>query len=101
MSAEIEPARQADEPLGLYVHWPFCASKCPYCDFNSHVTDHVDHARWQAALVTELETLAARVGPRPLSSIFFGGGTPSLMEPDTVAAVIGRAQSLFRFNNNI
>ena len=101
MAAEIQRAGHPDEPLGLYVHWPFCASKCPYCDFNSHVTEHVDHARWQAALVTELETLAARVGPRPLSSIFFGGGTPSLMDPETVAAVIGRAQSLLRFDNNI
>lgn len=104
MAAEIEPAGPtgpADEPLGLYVHWPFCASKCPYCDFNSHVTEHVDHARWQAALVAELETLAARVGPRPLSSIFFGGGTPSLMDPETVAAVIARAQSLLRFSNDV
>ena len=96
----------ATDPLGLYVHWPFCRAKCPYCDFNSHVSDSVDHALWRNLLVRELETLAPRVGGGPerdrrLVSIFFGGGTPSLMEPETVAAVIEAARKLFRFNNDI
>lgn len=82
-------------PLALYVHWPFCRSKCPYCDFNSHVRDAVDQPRWRAALLTELDHFARRVGRRPLGSIFFGGGTPSLMPPETAAAVIARACELF------
>lgn len=83
------------EPLALYIHWPFCAAKCPYCDFNSHVRDRVDEARFRAALRRELAHEAARVGRRPLASIFFGGGTPSLMSPDTAAALIEDAQHLF------
>jgi oxygen-independent coproporphyrinogen-3 oxidase len=83
------------EPLALYIHWPFCAAKCPYCDFNSHVRDRVDQARFGAALRRELTHEAARVGRRPLASIFFGGGTPSLMEPATVAALIADACALF------
>ena len=82
--------------FGLYIHWPFCKSKCPYCDFNSHVRDRIDHDRWRKALLKELEATAARTGPRPLSSIFFGGGTPSLMEPDTAAALISRAKELWQ-----
>lgn len=80
-------------PLGLYVHWPFCLSKCPYCDFNSHVRDRVDHAAWRDALLAELDYAAQETGPRRLASIFFGGGTPSLMDPDTVGAVIDRARA--------
>ncbi len=79
------------EPIALYVHWPFCRAKCPYCDFNSHVRDTVDQPRWQAALLRELDHFAAELGPRRLTSIFFGGGTPSLMPPATTAAVIDRA----------
>ncbi len=79
--------------FALYVHWPFCLSKCPYCDFNSHVRESVDQARWRAALLRELDHAAEAEAPGfgPLTSIFFGGGTPSLMAPDTVAAVIDRA----------
>jgi oxygen-independent coproporphyrinogen-3 oxidase len=76
------------EPFGVYIHWPFCLSKCPYCDFNSHVRDKVDHARWRAALLTEIEHAAANGPHRPVTSVFFGGGTPSLMPPETAAAVI-------------
>ncbi|NMJ41177.1 coproporphyrinogen III oxidase [Roseomonas sp. JC162] len=83
------------EPLALYIHWPFCLAKCPYCDFNSHVRDRVDEARFGAALRRELAHEAARVGRRPLASIFFGGGTPSLMSPDTAAALIEDARRLF------
>jgi oxygen-independent coproporphyrinogen-3 oxidase len=83
------------EPLALYIHWPFCAAKCPYCDFNSHVRDRVDHPGFAAALRTELSREAERAGRRPLASIFFGGGTPSLMRPETVAALIEDASRLF------
>ena len=83
------------EPLGVYVHWPFCKSKCPYCDFNSHVRDSVDQEEWRAALLADLVHEAALLPGRKLTSIFFGGGTPSLMEPATVAAVIVRIAALW------
>ena len=81
----------ADPGFALYVHWPFCLSKCPYCDFNSHVRDRIDQARWRSALLTELDHFADGTPGRRLTSLFFGGGTPSLMAPATVAAVIDRA----------
>ena len=75
--------------FGVYVHWPFCAAKCPYCDFNSHVRHQpVDQERFARAFETELATMRARTGPREVTSIFLGGGTPSLMKPETVAAVL-------------
>ena len=77
--------------LALYVHWPFCVSKCPYCDFNSHVRDTVDQAAWRDALLADLAHEAALLPGRRLTSIFFGGGTPSLMDPATVEAVIAAA----------
>ncbi len=83
------------EPLALYIHWPFCAAKCPYCDFNSHVREGVDAARHGRALRRELAHAAAQVGRRPLASIFFGGGTPSLMPPAVVADLIADARTLF------
>jgi oxygen-independent coproporphyrinogen-3 oxidase len=81
--------------LGVYVHWPFCKSKCPYCDFNSHVRDGIDQARWRNALLAELEHAAGEAPGRRVETIFFGGGTPSLMEPATAAAVIERTKSLW------
>ncbi len=84
-------ARPDDAPLALYVHWPFCVSKCPYCDFNSHVRDVVDQDAWRKALLADLAHEAAMLPGRRLGSIFFGGGTPSLMPPATVAAVIAGA----------
>lgn len=81
------------EPLALYVHWPFCVSKCPYCDFNSHVRESVDQAVWRDALLTDLRHEAALLPDRRVGSIFFGGGTPSLMPPATVAAVIAAAEA--------
>ncbi len=82
--------------LALYIHWPFCKAKCPYCDFNSHVRAAVDEAAWEAALLAELEQMAALTAPgSKLVSIFFGGGTPSLMPPRTVEALIARARTLF------
>ncbi|ROU03155.1 radical SAM family heme chaperone HemW [Histidinibacterium lentulum] len=74
--------------FGLYVHWPFCQAKCPYCDFNSHVVAGVDQERWARALVAEIRRYGEQTGPRVLGSVFFGGGTPSLMGPETVAAVL-------------
>jgi putative oxygen-independent coproporphyrinogen III oxidase len=88
-------AANMDPGFGLYVHWPFCRAKCPYCDFNSHVSGDVDHGRWARALMAEIDRYAGQIGPRTLRSIFFGGGTPSLMAPDTVAAVIERATACF------
>lgn len=82
-------------PLGVYVHWPFCKSKCPYCDFNSHVRDGVEQTRWRNALVTELEHAAREAPGRRVETIFFGGGTPSLMAPETVDAVIARIKALW------
>ncbi len=82
-------------PLGVYVHWPFCKSKCPYCDFNSHVREGVDQERWQAALLTELQHAALEAPGRQVESIFFGGGTPSLMDPETVGALIERVRDLW------
>ncbi len=94
MTTLTEPAA-AGPGFGLYVHWPFCRAKCPYCDFNSHVAPAVDDARWARALVAEIDRAADETGPLPLASIFFGGGTPSLMAPATVAAVIERAVARF------
>ncbi|WP_271299352.1 radical SAM family heme chaperone HemW [Sphingomonas sp. CV7422] len=79
-------------PLALYVHWPFCVSKCPYCDFNSHVRDSVDQQAWRDALLADLAHEARALPGRRLGSIFFGGGTPSLMPPATVAAILDAAQ---------
>jgi putative oxygen-independent coproporphyrinogen III oxidase len=83
------------EPLALYIHWPFCRSKCPYCDFNSHVRDRVDEERWTLALLTDLAGQAELVPDREVVSVFFGGGTPSLMPPPTVAALIERVRALW------
>ncbi|OJW25436.1 MAG: coproporphyrinogen III oxidase [Rhodospirillales bacterium 69-11] len=83
------------EPLALYIHWPFCLAKCPYCDFNSHVRDRIPQTRFREALRRELAWEAARIGRRPLLSVFFGGGTPSLMEPETVAALLADARNWF------
>lgn len=97
------PETQPEGGFGLYVHWPFCAAKCPYCDFNSHVrAEKPDAMAYARALVAELEWTAARMDRRPqLNSIFFGGGTPSLMPGAAVGLVVGAAQRLFRFANDI
>jgi len=82
---------KASDTLALYVHWPFCVSKCPYCDFNSHVRSSIDQDEWREALLTDLAHEARLLPDRRLTSIFFGGGTPSLMDPATVEAVIRAA----------
>ncbi len=85
----------AEAGFGVYLHWPFCRSKCPYCDFNSHVREAVDQDRWRRALLADLEHAAEKSGTREVTSVFFGGGTPSLMPPETVAAVIGKIDALW------
>lgn len=87
--------------FGLYVHWPFCAAKCPYCDFNSHVQHFVEQDRWRRALLNELNYWADRTEGRVLSSIFFGGGTPSMMPPETVAEIIERAKERWTPANDL
>ncbi|TNJ45533.1 radical SAM family heme chaperone HemW [Phaeobacter sp. B1627] len=87
--------------FGLYVHWPFCQAKCPYCDFNSHVVSRIDQSVWVKAYRTELRRIGDMLPDRLLNSIFFGGGTPSLMHPDTVAAVIETARDIWPFANDI
>ncbi|HLS68436.1 MAG TPA: radical SAM family heme chaperone HemW [Kiloniellales bacterium] len=82
----------SDPGFGLYVHWPFCLSKCPYCDFNSHVRAQVDTERWREALLRELDYYGAQTAGRNLTSVFFGGGTPSLMPPEIVAAILERLE---------
>lgn len=88
-------------PLALYVHWPFCVSKCPYCDFNSHVRAHVDQDAWRTAMLADLAHEAALTPGRRVGSVFFGGGTPSLMPPDTVAAVLRAADAAWGFTADV
>lgn len=85
------PAVDPAPALALYVHWPFCLARCPYCDFNSHVRESVDQARWRRALLRELDHFAALLPGATVATVFFGGGTPSLMPPETAAALIERA----------
>ncbi|WP_170515421.1 radical SAM family heme chaperone HemW [Ruegeria atlantica] len=87
--------------FGLYVHWPYCEAKCPYCDFNSHVSRNIDQKQWFNAYLDELRRTAAETPGRVLNTIFFGGGTPSLMDPDTVAAVIDQARALWHPANDM
>lgn len=86
--------------FGLYLHWPFCQSKCPYCDFNSHVAASIDQNRWQTAYLAEIDRLAAETPNRILNSVFFGGGTPSLMNPDLVAAILERIRAAWPQSND-
>jgi putative oxygen-independent coproporphyrinogen III oxidase len=90
-----------DESLALYIHWPFCVSKCPYCDFNSHVRDSVDQDAWREALLADMAHEARETPGQRLTSIFFGGGTPSLMPPATVAALIEAAERHWGFAGNV
>ena len=83
--------------FGIYIHWPFCKSRCPYCDFNAHVWRVVDHARWKKAILAELRHAASEFDRKEVRTVFFGGGTPSLMEPSTVQAVLGEISALWGF----
>ena len=92
--------------FGVYVHWPFCRKKCPYCDFNSHVRDTVDHDRWAKALIRQIESESERLAThggagRVVGSVFFGGGTPSLMAPETVAAVVDSIRQHWPMANDV
>ncbi len=92
----------ADPGFGVYVHWPFCAAKCPYCDFNSHVRHKpVDQARYAAAFATEIKSMGRRVPGRSVSSIFLGGGTPSLMEPKTVGAILDAIAGTWKIDRDV
>lgn len=95
------PTNLDTKKFGLYVHWPFCLAKCPYCDFNSHVRNTVDHTAWQSALLAEMRHWAQRTPSHRLHTIFFGGGTPSLMTPQTVGAVIDEAARLWPAANDV
>lgn len=87
-SVEAPAALPAADALAIYVHWPFCRSKCPYCDFNSHVRDSIDEERWRRAYLTQLLRFAEDFPRQPIGSVFFGGGTPSTMQPSTAASVL-------------
>jgi oxygen-independent coproporphyrinogen-3 oxidase len=87
--------------FGLYLHWPFCQSKCPYCDFNSHVAERIDQKRWKAAYLAEIERIGAETQGRLLSTVFFGGGTPSLMEGELVAAILEKVRSTWTTSNDL
>ncbi|MGR3712820.1 MAG: radical SAM family heme chaperone HemW [Shimia sp.] len=87
--------------FGLYVHWPFCQAKCPYCDFNSHVSREIDQFRWLRAYLSELDRVAAETSGRVLNTVFFGGGTPSLMDPEVVATILERVRKLWPTSNDM
>ncbi|MFY0659644.1 MAG: coproporphyrinogen III oxidase [Shimia sp.] len=87
--------------FGLYIHWPFCQAKCPYCDFNSHVSREIDQSRWLKAYLSELDRVASETSARVLNTIFFGGGTPSLMDPEVVAAILERVRRLWPTSNDM
>ena len=89
------------DPFGIYLHWPFCVSKCPYCDFNSHVAASIDQTAWRQALLAELDHFAETTGHRRVTSIFFGGGTPSLMDPATTAALLERVAARWNVADDV
>ena len=90
-----------DPGFGLYIHWPFCQAKCPYCDFNSHVWTDVDQDDWTKAYLREIDRIASETGDRILRSVFFGGGTPSLMEGRTVERILDRVRRNWRMTNDV
>lgn len=87
--------------FGIYIHWPFCKSKCPYCDFNSHVSNAIDHTRWAEAYAREIDYIGAKTKGRMVTSIFFGGGTPSLMKPETVEKILTSIRKNWNIKNDI
>jgi oxygen-independent coproporphyrinogen-3 oxidase len=88
------------KPISIYIHWPFCLSLCPYCDFNSHVSNSINHNTWLEAYKKELSYFADRIAQRPVRSIFFGGGTPSLMEPNTILGIIAAISDIAIVDKN-
>ena len=93
--------RGPDAGFGLYLHWPYCAAKCPYCDFNSHVAASIDQTRWQDAYLSEIRRIAAETPSRILRSVFFGGGTPSLMDASLVDAILREVRACWQMANDI
>ena len=91
---------QNDE-LAIYLHWPFCQSKCPYCDFNSHVAEKVDQDQWAEAFEVEVSRFAEELGPKRIASIYFGGGTPSLMHPETVDRILSAVRRNWSLRNDV
>lgn len=87
--------------FGIYIHWPFCQSKCPYCDFNSHVAEHIDQVAWRSAYLAELDHYAKETSARTVTSLFFGGGTPSLMPSKTATAIIETVRSRWKTAENL
>jgi oxygen-independent coproporphyrinogen-3 oxidase len=87
--------------FGLYLHWPFCLAKCPYCDFNSHVAAEIDESRWNRAYLGEIERVGRETEGRVLSTVFFGGGTPSLMSPDLVGAILEKVRATWAAANDL
>jgi len=87
--------------FGIYLHWPFCEAKCPYCDFNSYVARSIDHNRWTKAYLAELRRYRVETGPRTLTSVFLGGGTPSLMQPSSVGQILDEIQKLWPTANDL
>ena len=94
------PDRWRTAGFGLYVHWPFCQSKCPYCDFNSHVAAEIDESRWKSAYLSEIRRIGAETEGRVLNTVFFGGGTPSLMSADLVAAILEGVRAAWPMAND-
>jgi len=102
MTPRTSSTDSPEVPLALYIHWPFCRAKCPYCDFNSHVAQEIDHARFAAAYRREMAHMAAHYGAgRALVSVFLGGGTPSLMPPALVAGILADADRYFGFSSDV
>ncbi len=93
----IEPWRDAG--FGLYIHWPYCQAKCPYCDFNSHVAASIDETRWKSAYLSEIKRVSEQTEGRVLTSVFFGGGTPSLMSPDLIDAILSDIRGRWPLSN--
>jgi oxygen-independent coproporphyrinogen-3 oxidase len=87
--------------MGIYIHWPFCESKCPYCDFNSHVSASIDFDSWQDSYLKELKTYYKKIGPKKVVSVFFGGGTPSLMEPRIISSILHEINKLWGIANDV
>ena len=94
----MDPGNEAG--FGLYIHWPFCQSKCPYCDFNSHVAERIDQTRWLKAYLAEIDRVGQQTTGLRLRSVFFGGGTPSLMDPETVFAILDRVRATWVVAND-
>jgi putative oxygen-independent coproporphyrinogen III oxidase len=92
---------EIESAFGIYIHWPFCAKKCPYCDFNSHVRESIDQKKWLKAYLNELRYYANETSERVVTSVFFGGGTPSLMNPSIIEAILAEIQSLWPCSKTI